>query len=84
MKYDFEEEVQIISNVPFKDVSGTTAKSKMELFVTKVNSFKPLTFVTKSSNLDFAVVPHTPLFFFIAHYELTKYDKRSSQFWNGL
>ena len=76
------EEARIISNVPFKDVSGTTAKSKMELVVTKANGFQPLTFVTKSSNLDFAVVLDIPLLFFITHYKLTKYDKRSSQFLN--
>ena len=64
----FEEEVQIISNVPFKDISGTTAKSKMELFVTKANGFQPLAFVTKSPNLNFAVVLDKPFRFF--HYSL--------------
>ena len=49
--------------LPFKDVSGTTAKFKMELFVTNVSGFQPLTFVTKSSSLDFAVVLDTPLLF---------------------
>ena len=39
-----------------RDVIRTTTKSKMELFVTKVNGFQPLTSVTKSSTLDFAVV----------------------------
>ena len=34
----------------------TIAKSKLELFVTNVNGWKPLTFVTNSSILDFAVV----------------------------
>ena len=48
----------------------TNAKSKM----------KP--FVTKSSNLDFAVVLDTPMRFFIIHYKLTKYIKWSSQFLN--
>ena len=41
--------------------SRTTAKSKLELFVTKTNCWKPLTFVTKSSILDFAVVPNRSL-----------------------
>ena len=44
-----------------RGVSRTTAKSKLELFVTKVNGWKPLNFVTKSSILDFAVVPDTSL-----------------------
>ena len=35
----------------------------MELFVTNVNRFQPLTFVTKNSNLDFAAVLDTPLLF---------------------
>ena len=34
----------------------TIAKSKLEFFVTNVNGWKPLTFVTNSSILDFAVV----------------------------
>ena len=43
-------------------VSRTTAKSKLELFVTKVNNgWKPLTFVTKSSILELPVVPDTSL-----------------------
>ena len=41
--------------------SKTTAKSKLELFVTKANCWKPLTFATKSSILDFAVVPDRSL-----------------------
>ena len=44
-----------------RGVSRTIAKSKLELFVIKVNGWKPLNFVTKSSILDFAVVPDTPL-----------------------
>ena len=64
LKYVFKEEARTIRNAPFKGVPGTTAKSKMELFVTKVKDFQPLFFVTKSSNLDFAVVLDTPLFFF--------------------
>ena len=44
-----------------RGVSRTTAESKVELLVTKVNGWKPLTFVTKSSILDFAVVPDTSL-----------------------
>ena len=44
-----------------RGVSRTTAKSKFEIFVTKRNGWKPLTFVTKSSILDFAVVPDTSL-----------------------
>ena len=43
-------------------VSRTIAKSNMKLFVTKVNSWNPLTFFTKTSILDFAVVLDTPLF----------------------
>ena len=52
-----------IGNVCIVDrgVSRTTAKSKMEFFVTKVNDFQPLTFVTKSSILDFAIVLDMPL-----------------------
>ena len=43
-------------------VSRTTAKSKLELFVPKVNNgWKPLTFVTKSSILELPVVPDTSL-----------------------
>ena len=44
-----------------RTVSFTTTKSKMELFVRKVNGSQPLIFVTKSSILDFAVVPDPPL-----------------------
>ena len=50
---------QMKTNV--RSVSTTTAKSKMELFLTKANGFKPLIFLTKGSILDFAVVPETPL-----------------------
>ena len=45
-----------------RGVSRTTAKSKLEPFVTtKVNGWKPLTFVTKSTILDFGVFPDTSL-----------------------
>ena len=50
-----------MSNEKSRGVSRTTAKSKLELFVIEVNCWKPLTFVTKSSILDFAVVPDTSL-----------------------
>ena len=43
------------------DASATTTKSRMDLFVTKANGFKPLIFVFKSSILDFAVIPETLL-----------------------
>ena len=74
MKHVFKQEATIISDVPFKDISGNTAKSKMELFLTKVNGFKPLAFITKSSNLDFAIVLHMSLLFFITRYKFTKKD----------
>ena len=45
------------------DVSKTTAKSKMELFMAKVIRWKPLTFVTKRSILDFVVVLDTHLIY---------------------
>ena len=44
-----------------RGASTTTTKSKMDLFVTKANGFKPLIFVFKSSILDFAVIPETLL-----------------------
>ena len=44
-----------------RGISRTIAKSKVELFVTIVNGWKSLTFVTKNSILDFAVVLDTPL-----------------------
>ena len=44
-----------------RGVSRTTAKSKLEPFVTKFNGWKPLTFVTKSTILDFGVFPDTSL-----------------------
>ena len=44
-----------------ESISRTIAKSKMELFVTNVTGWKSLTFVTKNSILDFAVVLDTPL-----------------------
>ena len=39
-----------------RDGSRTTATSNVELFVITVNGWKPLTIITKSSLLDFAVV----------------------------
>ena len=50
-----------MSNEKSRSVSRTTAKSRLEVFVTKVNGWKLLTFVRKSSILDFAVVPDTSL-----------------------
>ena len=44
-----------------RGVSMTTAKSKLELFVPKVNGWKSSTFTTKSAILDFAVVPDKSL-----------------------
>ena len=44
-----------------RGVSRTTVKCKLEIFVTKINGWKPLTFVTKSSTLDFPVAPDTSL-----------------------
>ena len=44
-------------------LSRTIVKSKMEIFVTKVNSWIPLTSVTKISILDFVVVLETPVIF---------------------
>ena len=44
-----------------RGVSRTTAKSKMEVFVKKVNGFQLLTFATKSFILDFAIVLDTTL-----------------------
>ena len=41
--------------------STTTTTSKMELFVIIVNSFQPLTIITKRSILDVAAVPDPPL-----------------------
>ena len=70
----------MISNTPIKAVSGKTTKSKMVLLVTKVNGFPQLIFVTKCSNIDFALVLDTLLLFFITHYKLTKCDKRTSPF----
>ena len=44
-----------------RDVPTTTAKPKMELAVTTANGFKPSFFFTKSSILDYAVVPEALL-----------------------
>ena len=40
----------------YRGVPRSTTKSKMELFLTKVNRWMPLTFVAKSSILDFVVL----------------------------
>ena len=45
----------------FRGISRITPKSDMELFVTKVNGFQQLTFVTKVSISDLVVVLDTPL-----------------------
>ena len=45
----------------FRGESGTVATSKMEPFVIIVNSWKPLTVITKSSTLDVAAVLDPPL-----------------------
>ena len=50
--------------VSFKETRGgsrTAATYKMELFVIIVNSFQPLTIITKSSILDVAAVLDPPL-----------------------
>ena len=44
-----------------RDGSGTTATSKMELFVIIDNGFQPLTIIKKNSILDVAVVVDPPL-----------------------
>ena len=44
-----------------RDGSGTTATSKMELFVIIDNGFRPLTIIKKNSILDVAVVVDPPL-----------------------
>ena len=45
----------------FRGESRTAATSKVEPFVIIVNSWKPLTVVTKSSTLDVAAVLDPPL-----------------------
>ena len=45
--------------------SRTAAASKMELFVIIVNSWKPLTIITKRSVLDIAAVLDPPLLLLI-------------------
>ena len=58
---------RILNNVMWKITtltrggSRTTATSKMELFVIIVNSFQPLTIITKCSVLDVASVLDPPL-----------------------
>ena len=44
-----------------REVPGTPAASKMELFVILVNGLQPLTNVTKNSILEVAGVLNTPL-----------------------
>ena len=44
-----------------RDGSRTAATSKMVRFVIKVNSWKPLTIITKCSNLDVAAALDLPL-----------------------
>ena len=44
-----------------RDGSRTAATSKVELFVTIVNGWKPLTIIIKSSTLDIAAVLDPPL-----------------------
>ena len=51
----------MVSNEKSRSVFKTSAKSRCELLVTNVNGWKPVRFVTKSSILDFAVVPGTSL-----------------------
>ena len=41
--------------------SRTAARSKLELFVITVNSWKPITVFTKSSTMDVAAVLEPPL-----------------------
>ena len=45
-----------------RGVYRAKVKSKMKLFVTKLNGFQPLSFVKMSSILDFLVLLDTPLF----------------------
>ena len=52
--------VVFISNIFTKGGSRDAATSKMELFVTIVNGFKPLTIITKRSILDVAGVLDPP------------------------
>ena len=49
------------SNVSIRCGSRTAATSKMEHFVIKVNGWKPLTIITKSSILDVAAILDPPL-----------------------
>ena len=48
-------------NVHRRGESRTAATSKMDLFVIKVNGWKPLANITKSSILDVAAVLDPPL-----------------------
>ena len=51
----------LLYTIPLRGGSRTTATSKLELFVIIVNTFQPLTIITKSSTLDVAVVLDPPL-----------------------
>ena len=53
----------LCENVLFRGGSRTAATSKMERFVIIVNSFQPLTIITKRPILDVAVVLDPPLLF---------------------
>ena len=46
----------VLQNLRWKYLWQNLAASKMELIVTKVNGFQLLTFLTKTSILDFVVV----------------------------
>ena len=46
-----------------RDIPSNTAKSKVELFVTKVKGFQSLASAKKRSILDFAVLLDMPLSF---------------------
>ena len=62
LKFPFALEKRNGNNSFRRGVSRTTAESKMELFVTKVNDWILLTFVTKHSILDFVVALDRSLF----------------------
>ena len=74
----------IVSKEKSRGVSRTAAKSKLEFFVTKVNGWKRLTFVTKSSILDFVVVSDTllkgTLLIIWAFYSKTNYRTKNRTF----
>ena len=54
---------KILNDYFFRDGSRTAATSKVELFVTIVIGWKPLTIITKSSTLNIAVVLDLTLLF---------------------